>query len=170
MLVSHCFAVNSDSPPHAGSGKTSLLNVLSGRSNYESGVISINGEPLTPMSRKKLMSKIAYVKQSDVFFNHLTVRDQLTYTALLRLPSTVPKDKKVEEVEKLIKLLRLSKVADSQIMLCSGGEKKRVNIGTELLTDPQALLLDEPTSGLDSTSAVALIELLQQLCRSEKKP
>jgi ABC-type multidrug transport system ATPase subunit len=146
-----------------------LLNVLSGRSSYESGVISINGERLTPLSRKKLMSKIAYVKQSDVFFDHLTVRDQLTYTALLRLPSTVSRDKKVEEVDKVISLLRLGKVADSQIKLCSGGEKKRVNIGTELLTDPQALLLDEPTSGLDSTSAVALIELLQKLSRSEKK-
>jgi ABC-type multidrug transport system ATPase subunit len=115
------------------------------------------------------MSKIGYVKQADVFFGHLTIRDQLTYTALLRLPSTVPRAKKVEEVGKLISLLRLGKVADSPIMLCSGGEKKRVNIGTELLTDPQALLLDEPTSGLDSTSAVALIELLQNLCRSEKK-
>jgi ABC-type multidrug transport system ATPase subunit/ABC-type multidrug transport system permease subunit len=153
----------------SGSGKTSLLNVLSCRSKYDSGVISINGEPLTSHARKKLMSKIAYVKQSDVFFGHLTVRDQLTYTALLRLPSSIPREKKVEEVDKIISLLRLGRVANSPIMLTSGGEKKRVNIGTELLTDPKVLLLDEPTSGLDSTSAVALVDLLQKLCRSENK-
>ena len=168
-IVPKFFAASSLLICSSGSGKTSLLNVLSGRSSYNSGVISINGKPLTPQSRKKLMSKIAYVKQSDIFFEFLTVRDQLTYTALLRLPSTVSREKKVEEVDKLISLLRLNKVADSPIMLCSGGEKKRVNIGTELLTDPQVLLLDEPTSGLDSTSAVALIELLQKLCRSENK-
>ena len=153
----------------SGSGKTSLLNVLSGRSSFDAGTISINGEPLTSQSRKKLMSKIAYVKQSDVFFDHLTVTDQLVYTALLRLPSSVSREEKICEVEKVVTLLRLNNVADSPIMLCSGGEKKRINIGTELLTDPQVLLLDEPTSGLDSTSPVALIKLLQRLSRSEKK-
>ena len=155
--------------PVIGSGKTSLLNILSGRSSYDTGTISINGKPLTSQSRKKLMSKIAYVKQSDVFFDHLTVKDQLVYTALLRLPSKVSREEKFVEVDKVISLLRLNKVAGSPIMLCSGGEKKRINIATELLTDPEVLLLDEPTSGLDSTSAVALIKLLQKLCRSEKK-
>jgi ABC-type multidrug transport system ATPase subunit/ABC-type multidrug transport system permease subunit len=162
-----------------------LLNVLSGRSSYDDGTIRINGEVLTGRSRKKLMSKIAYVKQSDIFFEYLTVRDQLLYTAFLRLPSTSTnqkdnfkmkrinymenKEKKLKEVEKVINLLRLQKVADSPIMLCSGGEKKRVNIGTELLTDPKVLLLDEPTSGLDSTSAVALMSLLKKLARLERK-
>jgi ABC-type multidrug transport system ATPase subunit/ABC-type multidrug transport system permease subunit len=173
-----------------GSGKTTLLNVLSGRSSYQDGSIRINGEVLTGQSRKRLMSKIAYVKQSDIFFEHLTVRDQLLYTAFLRLSSSHPttkhtsndtnsekesaiivnsRERKLEEVEKVITLLRLQKVADSPIMMCSGGEKKRVNIGTELLTDPQVLLLDEPTSGLDSTNAVALMELLKKLARTEGK-
>jgi ABC-type multidrug transport system ATPase subunit len=115
------------------------------------------------------MSKIAYVKQQDVFFQHLTILDQLTYTALLRLPSSLPKSEKIAEVNRTIKLLRLSKVADSPIMLLSGGEKKRVNICTELLTDPVVLLLDEPTSGLDSTSAVALLRTLQRLAQEHGK-
>jgi ABC-type multidrug transport system ATPase subunit len=151
------------------SRKTSLLNILSGRSVYESGVISINGDPVTAQSMKRLMSKIAYVKQQDVFFEHLTVRDQLTYTALLRLPSDISKARKHDEVNKIIGMLRLNKVAESPIMLLSGGEKKRVNIGTELLTDPAVLLLDEPTSGLDSTSAVSLLKLLQDLAREHGK-
>lgn len=154
----------------SGSGKTSLLNCLSGRTSYESGIITINGQPLTSNAMKKrLMAQIAYVKQNDVFFEHLTVRDQLGYTAFLRLPQAWSKARKLDEVERIIKLLRLNKVADSKISLLSGGEKKRVNIGTELLTDPSCILLDEPTSGLDSTSAVALMQMLQQFARAQSK-
>ena len=153
----------------SGAGKTSLMNVLSGRSTYQGGVISINGEPTTARSMKRLMTKVAYVKQADIFFNHLSVRDQFTYTALLRMPSTSSTLEKHQEVDKLVRLLRLSKVADSPIMMISGGEKKRVNIGTELLTDPDVLLLDEPTSGLDSTTAVSLIQLLQGYARDQGK-
>ena len=111
----------------SGSGKTSLLNCLSGRSPYESGVLSINGKPLDQQNMKRLMAKIAYVKQTDIFFEHLTVYDQLFYTASLRLPQTWSKEKKLAEVDRTIELLRLSKVADS---------------GTELLTDPEIVLLD----------------------------
>jgi len=118
---------------------------------------------------KRLMSKIAYVKQADIFFEHLTVRDQLGYTAMMRLPQAWSKQKKMGEVEQIIRLLRLTKVANSEIRMLSGGEKKRVNIGTELLTDPSVLLLDEPTSGLDSTSAVALVKMLQTLARKSHK-
>jgi ABC-type multidrug transport system ATPase subunit/ABC-type multidrug transport system permease subunit len=118
---------------------------------------------------KKLKKRVAYVKQSDLFFGHLTVRDQLTYTALLRLPSSVPKSRKLTEVDRIINRLRLNKCADSPIYMVSGGERKRVNIGTELLTDPAVIMLDEPTSGLDSTSAVALIKILNTLAHSEGK-
>jgi ABC-type lipopolysaccharide export system ATPase subunit len=141
----------------SGSGKTSLLNVLSGRSTYQGGVISINGQAISSQSAmKRFMSKTAYVKQNDIFFGHLTVRDQLTYTALLRMPrgdnnnnNKSSNDNSIfhTEVNRILRLLRLHKVADSPIELVSGGERKRVNIGTELLTDPKVVLLDEPTSG-----------------------
>jgi len=154
----------------SGSGKTSLLNCLSGRASYESGIMTINGKPLSSNSMKKhLMAQIAYVRQADIFFTDLTVRDQLSYTAFLRLPQAWTTERKLDEVERIIKLLRLTKVAESKICMLSGGEKKRVNIGTELLTDPSCLLLDEPTSGLDSTSAVALMHMLLQLARTQNK-
>jgi len=143
--------------------------VLAGRSEYQSGVVSIDGEVVTPKLMKKLKKRVAYVRQSDLFFGHLTVRDQLTYTALLRLPSTVPKSRKLTEVDRIINRLRLQKCADSPIYMISGGERKRVNIGTELLTDPAIIMLDEPTSGLDSTSAVALMKILETLAHSEGK-
>merc|ERR1719261_723206 len=106
---------------------------------------------------KSLKRKIAYIKQKDIFFEHLTVKDQLTYTAFLRLGDNYTKEEKIEEVDKVIKLLRLERCADTPIQLVSGGERKRTNIGTELLINPSIIMLDEPTSGLDSTSAVALM-------------
>lgn len=111
---------------------------MSGRTSYDSGILSVNGLPITGNegALKRLKSKIAYVKQADIMFTHLTVRDQLGYTAFLRLPQAWSRESKLAEVERIIKLLRLSKVADSPITLLSGGERKRTNIGTELLTDP----------------------------------
>ena len=157
----------------SGSGKTSLMNVLSGRATYQEGTISINGNVLEKDGMKRFMSKVAYVKQHDVFFEELTVRDQLTYTAQFRIPDTnIDKNVRQEhirtEVNRIIKLLRLTKVADSQIFMCSGGEKKRVNIGTELITDPSVIMLDEPTSGLDSASAVSLLKVLKDLANQGK--
>jgi ABC-type multidrug transport system ATPase subunit len=153
----------------SGSGKTSLLNVLSGRSAYESGDITVDGIKSEGAVMKRLKRKIAYVKQGDLFFGHLTVRDQLTYTALLRLPSHMSKTEKHAEVNRIISTLRLDKCANTPIMLLSGGEKKRVNIGTEMLMDPSVIMLDEPTSGLDSTSAVALMSTLHSLAKNDGK-
>merc|ERR1719327_1174383 len=132
----------------SGSGKTSLMNVLSGRASYQEGDVSINGKNLDKASMKKLLSRVAYVKQQDIFFETLTVRDQLTYTARFRFPDTnTTKEARNErirtEVDRILRMLRLTKVADSTIRMCSGGEKKRVNIGTELLTDPSIVMLDE---------------------------
>merc|ERR1719463_400983 len=158
----------------SGLGKTSLMNVLSGRASYQEGDVSINGKNLDKASMKKLLSRVAYVKQQDIFFETLTVRDQLTYTAQLRISD---KDTTKEarnqliqtKVDNILKLLRLSHVADNMIMMCSGGEKKRVNIGTELLTDPSLILLDEPTSGLDSASAISLLGVLKDLAKNHGK-
>lgn len=171
----------------SGSGKTSLLNALSGRTSIDSGVISVNGRSLTgtvgttgatddstkgsssQVLMKRFVSKVAYVQQEDIFFTHLTVQDQLAYTAFLRLPQAWTRSEKLAQVYETVRALRLSKVQNSPIKLLSGGEKKRVNIGTELLTNPSCVILDEPTSGLDSTSAVALVKLLQRLARAEQK-
>ena len=104
-------------------GKTSILDVLSGRSAYDSGVITLDGEIVTDRIMKKMKKRVAYVKQSDLFFGHLTVRDQLTYTAFLRLPSSWPKAKKVGEVDRIIKQLRLQKCAETPIFMISGGRR-----------------------------------------------
>lgn len=93
---------------------------------------------------------------------------QLTYTALLRQPSHLSVAEKHDKVDQILTRLRLQKCGDTKIRLISGGEKKRVNIGTELLAEPLLLLLDEPTTGLDSTSANALVEMLVDLAREKR--
>ena len=84
---------------------------------------------------------------------NLTVRETVMFAAKLRLPQTTPEKEKHERVAELLELLGLSHIADSIIGKerkrgISGGERKRVSIGVELITSPEVLFLDEPTSGL----------------------
>lgn len=122
-----------------GSGKTTLLNTLAGRAlTGVSGRILINGIRF----KKSMKRKLAYVLQEDLFFDNLTVKEQLTYTALLRLPSHYTRREKLNQVEKITDMLGLKTCENTAIMLISGGEKKRVNIGAELLTGPNLIFLD----------------------------
>ncbi|CAF3970886.1 unnamed protein product [Adineta steineri] len=149
----------------SGCGKTTLLNTLAGRAlNGVTGNIWFNDQSYDRSMKRKL----AYVLQQDLFFEQLTVKQQLTYTGLLRLPNHLSRNDKLAQVEQIIDQLRIRKCANTPITLISGGEKKRVNIGTELLTNPSVIFLDEPTSGLDSTSAVALIDVLRELAMQGK--
>lgn len=113
----------------SGSGKTTLLDVLAGRGTYQQGEVTVNSRRLS----KDMKRSIAYVTQDDIFFGHLTVRDQLTYTALLRLPRSWSRDEKDQEVRAVVERLRLGRCVDTPISLISGGERKRTNIGTGLL-------------------------------------
>lgn len=154
----------------SGAGKSSLLNLLAGRvtntpGSEVTGTVHVNGKARDFERFKKLS---AYVLQDDDMFGELTVREQLMYTARLRLPSSMSNDRKKLRVEKVIQELGLSKVADSligneTIRGVSGGERKRVSIGTELVTDSSLLFLDEPTSGLDAFNALNVMSTLRTL-------
>jgi ABC-type multidrug transport system ATPase subunit len=115
------------------------LNTLAGRTlSGVTGDIWFNDQRY----EKSMKRKLAYVLQQDLFFEQLTVKQQLTYTALLRLPNDLSKNDKLAQVDQIIDQLRMRKCANTPIMLISGGEKKRVNIGTELLTNPSVIFLD----------------------------
>ncbi len=101
-------------------------------------------------------------------YESLTVIETLTYAALLRLPDSMSTADKHARVEMVVSALGLCKCANSIIggffqRGISGGERKRVSIGHELLINPAILLLDEPTSGLDSTTALHLVNTLREL-------
>ncbi|GFP79315.1 ABC transporter g family member 9, partial [Phtheirospermum japonicum] len=150
----------------SGSGKTTLLTALGGRlgGGHLSGTITYNGKPFSNAIKRNT----GFVTQDDVLHPHLTVQETLVYTALLRLPRTLTKDQKVQHAEAVIGQLGLSRCRDSIIggtLLrgVSGGERRRVSIGQEMLINPSLLFLDEPTSGLDSTTAQRIVSTLLEL-------
>uniref|UniRef100_A0A3B4GY75 ATP-binding cassette, sub-family G (WHITE), member 2c n=1 Tax=Pundamilia nyererei TaxID=303518 RepID=A0A3B4GY75_9CICH len=156
-----------------GSGKTSLLDVLAGRKNpagLRQGNVLVNGKVVT--SDLRLSS--AYVVQDDILMGTLSVRENLLFSANLRLN---PKDHstadKHQQVNTIIEDLGLTDCANTKIGTeflrgVSGGERKRCSIGMELITSPSLLFLDEPTTGLDSNTANCIIGLLHKLSRRGK--
>jgi len=148
-----------------GSGKTTLLGLLAKRINKGvTGEILVNG--VAP--DKDFKRKVAFVLQDDVFFPNLTVSQTLDCTAQLRLPNRYTRQEKSLRVQEMISMLNLTKTKNTIIggpftRGVSGGERKRVNIGNELLTNPGIILLDEPTSGLDTSTALNLMKVLKNM-------
>lgn len=149
----------------SGSGKTTLLTALGGRLGGKlSGTITYNGKIFSNSMKKS----IGFVTQEDILYPHLTVTETLVFTSLLRLPNSFTEKEKIEHAKSVMALLGLTKCKDSIIgkpMLrgVSGGERKRVSIGQEMLINPSLLFLDEPTSGLDSTTAQKIVFNLWEL-------
>ncbi|KAM3590485.1 uncharacterized protein V6R79_010775 [Siganus canaliculatus] len=149
-----------------GSGKSSFLDVLAARKDPSglTGEVLIDGAPQPP--NFKCLS--GYVVQDDVVMGTLTVRQNLSFSAALRLPSSIPQNEKDQKVDRLIQELGLDRVADSRVGTqlirgISGGERKRTNIGMELIIDPSVLFLDEPTTGLDASTANSVLLLLKRM-------
>jgi len=150
----------------SGAGKTSLLNVISGRAKGDvHGDLKINGRKIS----KNLMKRSAkLVPQLDNLNPVLTARETLDYTAKLAIAGT--SEEREAKVQQVIVDLSLSDCADVMIgdvdtKGLSGGQIKRVSIGCELLSDPSLLFLDEPTSGLDSKIAEDVVKLLRAIAR-----
>jgi len=150
----------------SGSGKTTLLNALSGRlKSGVTGSIKVNRKEINRKSFKRIAG---FVTQEDVMLPFNTVREILQFSANMRLPRTMTAEAKQQRVKDVLQDLGLEKVehsiiGDTVTRGVSGGEKKRVSIGRELVTDPAILFLDEPTSGLDASTAYLLVQSLASL-------
>ena len=157
----------------SGAGKTTLLLALNGYLPPSSGVVRINGEDLYNIY-DTLRGSIGYVPQDDLVHPELTVFEAVRYSAKFRLPPDYSDAEVDARVEQTIKDLGLEGVKNLQIgkpekKILSGGQRKRVNIALELVTDPVILFLDEPTSGLAADDTTALITLLHDLAKATGK-
>lgn len=150
----------------SGAGKTTFLNALAGKATacVVTGSVFINGKQESIHSYKKI---VGFVPQDDIIHGNLTVEENLWFSAKCRLPVSMRREDKVLVVERAIETLGLQSVRDSlvgtvEVRGISGGQRKRVNVGLELVMEPSLLFLDEPTSGLDSTSSLLLLKALRR--------
>lgn len=157
----------------SGAGKTTLLLALNGYLPPTSGQIRINGEDLY-LIYDALRGSIGYVPQDDIVHPELTVFEAVRYSARFRLPPDYTDEEIDRRVDATLAQLGLEQVRNLQIgkpekKILSGGQRKRVNIAMELVTDPIILFLDEPTSGLAADDTTALITLLSDLAKKTGK-
>lgn len=157
----------------SGAGKTTLLLTLNGYTPPTAGQVRINGEDLYSIY-DALRGSIGYVPQDDIVHPELTVWEAVRYSARMRLPPDYSEDEIDRRVQTTLSQLGLESVSHLQIgrpekKILSGGQRKRVNIAMELVTDPVILFLDEPTSGLAADDTTALVQLLSDLAKQTGK-
>ncbi|KAK8861246.1 hypothetical protein IAR55_002065 [Kwoniella newhampshirensis] len=157
----------------SGAGKSTLLQLLAGRnlnpgplSRFtSSGALLFANQPISSNSQ----SNVAFVEQDDDWhLPSLTVRETLTYAAILRLPDKMPKRQKVARAETVLRMLGLKDCADlpvggALLKGISGGEKRRLSLAVQMINDPAVLVVDEPTSGLDASIALSVMQVLRDI-------
>ena len=151
----------------SGAGKSTLMNCLCGYSKPTAGMVSVNGVDLYE-NYQAFKSIIAYVPQSDIVYDNLTVHDMLKYAARLRLPSDISEAERNKRIEEVIAAVELSERKDTLIKKLSGGQRKRASIAVELMSDPNLFFLDEPASGLDPGTERNLVRTLRKMCAAGK--
>ncbi|PRQ45607.1 putative polar-amino-acid-transporting ATPase [Rosa chinensis] len=153
----------------SGAGKSTFLDALAGRIAQGSleGSVRVDGKTVTTSYMKMVSS---YVMQDDQLFPMLTVFETFMFAAEVRLPPSLSRDEKRKRVYELLDQLGLQTathtyIGDEGRRGVSGGERRRVSIGIDIIHKPSLLFLDEPTSGLDSTSAYSVVEKVKEIAR-----
>ncbi len=156
----------------SGAGKTTLMSAMNGYAQPTAGQVLIDGQDLYAYF-DEFSTLLGYVPQDDIMHRELTVGQALYYTARLRMPPGVTTHDIQSRIADVLQQLGLEGTAGTLIGSperkgISGGQRKRVNLAMELLTDPAVLFLDEPTSGLSSEDSLRVMTLLRQLADSGK--
>nr|CAH7717704.1 unnamed protein product [Callosobruchus chinensis] len=145
----------------SGAGKSTLLDVLSGyKITGVGGTVFVNG-----MTRnlKAFRKSSCYITQDDRLQPLLTVEENMAVAADLKLPTTMSRRQKNSLIDEILETLGLMKSKPTKASGLSGGQKKRLSIALELISNPLVMFLDEPTTGLDSSSCSTCIKLLKEL-------
>jgi len=150
----------------SGAGKTTLLNVLAGLEEPSSGKITINGIDINA-DKEKLEGVTGFIPQDDLLIEELTVYDNLYFNTKLCFKHL--SESGIDElVMKILANLGLTETKDLRVgspldKTISGGQRKRLNIGLEIIREPSILFVDEPTSGLSSRDSENVMDLLREL-------
>jgi sulfate transport system ATP-binding protein len=142
----------------SGGGKSTLLRIIAGLENADTGSISIEGVDATKMSARK--RNVGFVFQHYAVFKHMTVAKNVAFGLEIRRKS---KDEVQARVEELLKLVHLSQFADRLPSQLSGGQRQRMALARALAVQPKVLLLDEPFGALDAKVRKELREWLRRL-------
>jgi len=156
----------------AGAGKTTLMNSLNGYTRPAKGTVFVNGQDLY-QNYDQFCGHIGYMPQDDIMHRDLTVGQALYYAARLRLPADYTDADIRARIQHVLSLLEMEGTEDVVIGSpekkgISGGQRKRVNLAMELLSDPSILFLDEPTSGLAADDAMNVMQVLRNLADAGK--
>merc|ERR1719450_1712829 len=145
------------------------MNVLCGKATYGkmAGSIRVNGKQA---NISKLKSVIGFVPQDDIVHEDLTVREQIQFSAKLRNTPNISEKRVAAITDDVLNVMQVGHIQNTLVggveaRGISGGQRKRVNIGLELASQPTVLFLDEPTSGLDSTSSLSVALSLKKMCQ-----
>ncbi|KAL1509090.1 hypothetical protein ABEB36_003884 [Hypothenemus hampei] len=148
----------------SGAGKSSLLNILAGFiTKGSTGNVTLNGVVRDQSQKFRKLS--AYIPQDEELRMGLTVMEAMTFAANLKLGYSVSRQYKMQQVVEIVALLGLSQSHHTLTSRLSGGQRKRLAVALELLSNPPILFLDEPTTGLDSSSCSHCIYLFKKLAQ-----
>lgn len=150
----------------SGAGKTTFLNAVNGYERAKAKVVLNSGDVYA--NYKKIQYEIGFVPQQDLMRGSDTVLRTLTDAAMLRLPIDMPTAKRKERVEEVMQIFGLGPVAGSLVVKLSGGQRKRLSIAMEFVSNPSLFILDEPDSGLDGVMARELMQQLRKIADQGK--
>ncbi len=154
----------------SGSGKSTLLRTLAGQMQPQHGDVLLNGQSLYT-TLDELKRFVAYIPQDDAFDEHLTIEENLEFAAAIRSPHLSNRDRSRRIEGKLVELglneRRDAVVGRPERKRLSGGERKRLNIGLDMISSADVFLFDEPTSGLSSKDSEHVIEIIRSMAHNK---
>ena len=154
----------------SGCGKSTLMRILAGQLQPQQGDILLNGQSLYH-DLDSLRGYVAHIPQEDAFDEHLTIEENLEFAAAIRAPHLTNTDRSRRIDGKLVELglseRRYNLVGSQMNKTLSGGERKRLNIGLDMIGNADIFLFDEPTSGLSSKDAEHVIDIIRSMAHNK---
>ncbi|KAL3714547.1 hypothetical protein ACJRO7_006462 [Eucalyptus globulus] len=151
----------------SGAGKTTLMDVLSGRktSGFIEGDIKVGGYPKVQAAYARISG---YCEQIDIHSPQLTIEESVAYSAWLRLPAHIDKNTRAEFMATVLQMIELDDIKDAIVGVpgvtgISFGQRKRLTIAVELISNPSIIFMDEPTSGLDARAAAIVMRVVKNI-------